>query len=614
MRVRSLSIPLVTVLVLWVVLAVTLVRRPPVNILSWDTFGYHLYLPAVIIHGDPGLRDATWLNEAIETYHSTGTLYQARELEDGRRVMKYSMGMAVLWSPFFIVAHVVAAVTGHPQDGFSAPYQWGLITATLVYLLIGLLEVCAVLRRFFSDKVATATIALLVLGTNLLHQTLLSTGMPHVFLFALLALLVLFSLRWHERHVRRDAVAIGVVLGLLVLSRPTLLVAALIPVLVGMQDLRRPLAHLRSLWPWRGQLLIAFGIMLLVVSPQLFYWKWIVGKWFYMSYNNAGEGLQFLHPYFAEVLFSFRKGWYIYTPLMLVATAGLALVHRFVPALRWSLVLFFALNLYIVASWSCWWYADSFGQRALVESYALMALPLAAVLAWLAARRPLVRIAGVMLLTGFVVLNLFQTWQSSVGLIHTSRMTWPAYKAVFARTERPAGLDDLLLVDRPYTDDRSAPDLTRYRERKLLTMGFDAPSTREDGSMDPFAFIGNGSFRLEPGREFSPAIRIPWERFTNKDHVWAEVSCRVYRAPGSPPPQVSLVTTFEHDGQSYAYKATDVPQEVEDDGWINLTAWYQSPEPRRPDDEFLVYCWLRGGEPALVDEIGVILHEPEWTP
>jgi len=282
--------------------------------------------------------------------------------------------------------------------------------------------------------------------------------------------------------------------------------------------------------------------------------------------------------------------------------------------LRWSLVLFFALNLYIVASWSCWWYADSFGQRALVESYALMAIPLAAALAWLLARRPLVRIAGVMLLVGFVVLNLFQTWQSSVGLIHTSRMTWPAYKAVFARTERPAGLDDLLLVDRPYTDDRSAPDLTRYRERKLLTMGFDAPSTGEDGSIASFAFVGNGSFRLEPGREFSPAIRIPWERFTNKDHVWAEVSCRVYRAPGSPPPQVSLVTTFEHDGQSYAYKATDVPQEVEDDGWINVTAWYQSPEPRRPDDEFLVYCWLRGGEPALVDEIGVNLHEPEWTP
>jgi len=178
---------LVTLLALWCTVVVLVLREPPTNVLSWDTFGYYLYLPATFLHGDPGMLDHGWVQKTLDTYHGSATFYQAQLLPDGRWVMKYPMGLAVLWSPFFAVAYGVAGLTGHAQDGFSAPYQWAIISASLLYMLVGLLALRKVLLHFFPDHITAIVLALLVLGTNYLHQSLYASGMPHVILFTLYA-------------------------------------------------------------------------------------------------------------------------------------------------------------------------------------------------------------------------------------------------------------------------------------------------------------------------------------------------------------------------------------------------------------------------------------------
>ena len=125
---KRISLSLVTALSLWGLLAFVLLKAPPQNILSWDTFGYHLYLPATLIHHDPGLHDPIWVKDAVATYNSSGSLYQISKLpDDDRWVMKYPVGLAMLWSPFFVAGHFAAGMCGAPQDGFSPPYQWALI-------------------------------------------------------------------------------------------------------------------------------------------------------------------------------------------------------------------------------------------------------------------------------------------------------------------------------------------------------------------------------------------------------------------------------------------------------------------------------------------------------
>lgn len=614
---RRISLSLLTALSLWGVLAFVLLKAPPKNILSWDTFGYHLYLPATLIHHDPGLHDPTWVKDAVATYNSSGSLYQISKLpDDDRWVMKYPVGLAMLWSPFFVGGHIVAGITGAPQDGFSPPYQWALMICALVYTLAGLLVLRKLLRAFFTEVITAATLALIIAGTNYFHQAIYSTGMPHVFLFTLGAGVLWHSMQWYRSQRRRDALITGALLGLLVASRPSEIVWVFIPLFIGLAGISSWRQHLRTLYSRRKHLLLMAFAATLMCLPQLIYWKWMTGHWLYMSYNNPGEGFEFLHPHTLEALFSFRKGWYIYTPLMLVATLGIFLVRRYAVEMRWSVIVFFVINLYVVSSWSCWWYADSFSQRALVQSYPLMALLLGAVLCWLKEQRTRWMIHGAAVLLLLVGLNLFQTHQSINGLIHTSRMTWPAYKAVFGTMAAPANFNELLSVERSYTGEEGSPDLSRYKRRKLVAMHFDTVADGSDaGVRDTSAFAGTGAYRLQSGREFSPSWRTAWEELTDCNHVWLEVSCRVQRPLNGSTPLLTLVTTFEHNGHSYAYATRDAKlDEVAPGEWQRLSMWYLSPEVRRPTDPVIIYCWLRDTLPVLVDEMEVVLYEPKVEP
>lgn len=607
---RPARISLYVTLALWGLLAASLLTRPPRNILSWDTFGYHLYLPAIFIHADPGISDVEWVERAVTTYGSTGTLYQISQLPDGRWVNKYPMGMAVLWSPFFLAGHAVAHLTHAPADGFSAPYQWALIAGALVYLFIGLMVLRRVLLHLFPEAITALVLTLIVLGTNYYHQAVFSTGMPHIFLFTLGACVLLYSIRWYASGSLRHAAMLGMLLGLTVLARPSEAVWGAVPLLIGASNWR---AHMARLVAQRTGLLVMACMALVILLPQFVYWKWMTGKWLYMSYNNPGEGFEFLHPYVLEVLFSFRKGWYIYTPLMLVATAGLWYLRRAASDWFWPCVVFFVLNLYIVSSWSCWWYADSFGQRALVQSYPLMAIPLGAVIVRSREWKLPLRIAGLALLMLMIVLDLFQTAQSARGLIHTSRMTWPAYAAVFGKWEAPEGLEKLLLVERAYSNEVAFPAPNQYRGTSLVHLGFESlpDDTTARGYRDTSAYRGTGAFLLTPNRMYSPTWQRPWGELTGADHCWIGASCWVQRPLVGDIPVVALVVQLEHGGHAYGYQArVSRLDTVAPGAWQELFLWYLSPEIRRPSDPVKIYCWLQAGGGALIDEVDVHIFEP----
>ncbi|MEZ4738388.1 MAG: glycosyltransferase family 39 protein [Flavobacteriales bacterium] len=600
---------------LWAFIVAVVLYLPPSNVLSWDVFGYYLYLPATLLHGDLALQDQSWVREVMSTYDSSATFYQAGMLADGRWIIKYPMGLAILLAPFFLLGHLVAIITGAPLDGFSTPYQWAIIAAHLIYALIGMLFLRRVLLRFFSDGIVAWVLVLLVLGTNYMHQAMFALAMPHVMLFTLYAGILWCTIRWHDHHRWRDTLALAVLMGMAILSRPSEVVCVFIPLLYGLTDLREWRAHVAGLFRYRGRIAVVLVILLLIGAPQFFYYKWLTGKFLYLSYNNPGEGMELLHPHIREVLFSFRKGWFIYTPMMAFATGGLFLLRRELPSWSWAVVVYFVVNLYVVSSWSCWWYADSFGQRALVQSYAVMALPLAAVLVWISQRAKVLQRGLMIVLIVLVLLNMFQSYQAIRGIIHSSRMTFEAYCDAFFRTTRSERSEELLLVDRNYWTGQGEPDLSRYNEVPYLHVGFESPDGISKGGnlVDSAAFEGKGCYEITSDEPWTPAVKSTLENLTEHDHVWVKVSCMVrYPQGGSMPAKVALVATFDHNGHSYMWKATTYePSADHNDGWVRMTTWYLTPEVRVPSDNLLIYAWLQEGSRALIDDMTVTLYEPK---
>ena len=160
------------------------------------------------------------------------------------------------------------------------------------------------------------------------------------------------------------------------------------------------------------------------------------------SYNN--EGFFFARPRIIDGLISYRKGLFVYTPILSLAFAGMLRLPRRLREWSWAVAVFTAVDLYVVFCWWCWWYGASFGQRALIEAYAIWAIPMAAMLEWLLSGGRVATVATLNAIAILVCLNFLQAEQYWRGILHWDGMTREAYWSVFLRPRVPANYADLL--------------------------------------------------------------------------------------------------------------------------------------------------------------------------
>ena len=335
--------------------------------LSWDVFGYYLYLPSHFIYADLGLLNQEWLMNLMDSYQPSSTLYQAVKLENGNWVIKYTLGLSLLYSPFFFLAHLIAEPLGYSADGLSLPYQYSITAGGIVYAIIGLIYFAKVLLHFFNQYVASTVIIIIFFGTNYFHLTIYDgTLLSHNFLFTFYAILIYYTIEWYKNNRLKHAIIIGLSIGLITLIRPSEAICILIPLLWCSKNenyFKNKLALLKTYFP---HLLMVLFCSLIVLIPQFLYWKKIAGDYLFYSYTNPGEGLDFLSPHTFDFLFSFRKGWFIYTPIMAFAFAGLFYLYKKNKAIFYATTIFIILDVYISSSWTTWWYAGgSFSSRSL---------------------------------------------------------------------------------------------------------------------------------------------------------------------------------------------------------------------------------------------------------
>jgi len=582
---------------------------PPVNILSWDVFGYYLYLPATFIYHDLSLTDISWVNQLIDQYQTTSTFYQATALPSGGWVMKYSMGMAVLNAPAFFIAHAFSLLAGFKADGFSLPYQYAWAISGLVYTAIGILMLRKVLLLFFNDITIGLLLIIIVLGTNYFQLTAFDGYLSHNYLFTLYTLIVWFTIRWHQQQKWQFALGLGLSMGFAVLARPSELVCILIPILWGIGSAEGFRQKTNLIKPNLWQILLIVGTAILVGFPQLLYWKYSSGHWLFYSYNNAGEGFDFTQPYIKEVLFSFRKGWLVYTPLMVFAIAGFVSLYRKNIAIFWGIIIYFVINLYIVSSWTCWWYAGgSYSQRALLSSYVLLALPLGYFFQGILEQKKAIRILVFSIIGLLLLLNLFQTWQWATGIIDRTRMTREYYFAVFGKTTYSNADRKLLLVDRPADVVEELKNEADYKQRTAAI--FDFENNQDQGILTnkDTVFEGKYSLRLDENHPFSPAFEMPFSEITNKDHAWLRAEVQVFPVTEIKDNMASLVITFQHKGEAYNYRAASISlasYSMKPGQWNKMRMDYLTPEVRSKDDTAKIYFWLQGKTPIFIDNLTV---------
>jgi len=572
-------------------------------VLTWDAMGYYLYLPAHFIYHD--LSRLSFIPDIMREYSPTGSFFQAYPAHNGpagAMVMKYPIGLAILNTPFFWLGHWAAHYWKYPQDGFSAPYQIAISFGSILYSLLGLGLLRRVLLRYVSDAVAALTLALVVLGTNYLQYSAIDGAMSHNPGFTLYAVLLWLTVKWHEHPRRWLAAAIGLNLGLMTIVRPSDMAAALLPMLWGVTSLASGKEKLLALLhERRSHLALLIGFGLLGVMPQLLYWKFASGHFFEYSYEE--QGFSFLKPHTWEVLFSFKKGWLIYTPLMVLPILGLIVLWRRNRALGVPVLLYFLINLWVVSAWDVWWYGGSFGQRALVQSYAVLTLPFAYLLAWLGENkpsRPLLQGVTLLLCALLVNLNIVQHWQYMNGIIDGENMNRRYFSAIFDDVHPTQ--DELNLLD---TKQRLPGSIDNYTRRTLamLTMD-DQPTAPETGITADNGYQSQQSYVCAVVRPYSPTISLRLQDAQLKGGQWVRGSVMVnspYGAWGH-----KLAINLERDGKTILWEAVRLHNTlVISNHWTPIWLNVQLPNDARPGDVLKVFALNENGAPAYLDNIQV---------
>ncbi|MCF8229382.1 MAG: hypothetical protein K9J24_10585 [Bacteroidales bacterium] len=399
------------------------------EIIGGDGRGYYAYLPAVFIHHS---LDFTKIAEIEQSGGSRLTNKHYYLKEGDILINKYTAGTALLILPFFLISWLLAFVFDLGTDGYSTIFHYGVVVAAVFYSWLGLLYTFRLLRRLGMKKMTSfISIALILLGTNLFFYTFLHPGTSHAYSFSMIALFLYFLHKSFMGPKTWDLFLLSVTFGLSVLIRPFNVLAVFL-VFFLIPDRKLLLKKIIQLIYSRWQLFILVLPFILIISIQFIINLIQTGEIFQWTYKH--EGFYFDRPQIINVLFSYRKGLFVYTPLILVSLFGLIPLFRISRKKAMAGILFFLMITYFISSWWNWYYGDSFGMRPYIDYYAFFAVLLAYLLGLFQNKASKYMAALVFICVVF--LNIFQTWQYQNSIIHHAGMNENKYWYVFLKSDK----------------------------------------------------------------------------------------------------------------------------------------------------------------------------------
>ena len=598
-------------IVIAIILSVITLRYPQENIFAYDNYGYYLYLPSTFIQHDLSFSDTSTYKILNEKYNNTPTYYQLMQSPKGGVIIRMYMGMSIILSPAFFIGHSIALLTGMPADGFSSPYQWSVIIFGLYFTLAGLLFARKLLLKYFNDGTTALTLIISYIGTNLFFFITLGNPIPHIYLFNLYIFLICFTIKWHEEQKWLNTFGIAISLGLILAIRPSELIAFFIPVLYMVYDQESVKEKITLIKRHIPQIISIAAIVFTLIFPQFLYWRLQGGEFLISVYTDPGSTMEWTNPKFINTLFSFRKGWFVYSPLTILAIIGIFVSFKKQKHIFLFTFLFIVFNIYII---SCFTSLISYGYRAFLQSYALLLMPLALVVEFCLTKRRMLVVIFVAMVAGFTYLNIIQAYQLRMETIDKSRMTQSAYMAVLGKWNAPKP-ESLLSIERSGFGIDTLNKKELYGSYSLLFNNFEEKDESVIKHLDSIlAFEGKYCLRMDSALTYSPGINIKIRDLKFEDHFWIKSSVEFYSTDSAAFTDGNLVVTVQKNDEAIKYRGINFEKQsltFVSGKWHTLTFDFISPEFLPADAELKVYFWNSGKSTIYIDNLSVDFFSPK---
>ena len=568
------------------------------DIIVYDGKGYYSYLPAVFIY-----QDLQWgfMDMYEKKHYEPQNYFNYAYTIDGRKINKYFCGVAVMQTPFFLTALAGSRIFGIDPDGYTILFQLSVSVAALFYFSLGIYFLSRLLIRMnFSRFIVLSVLLLISFATNLFYYASSEPCMSHVYSFCAVAGFLLYLKLAMDGHQVRHYLKAVFFFGLVCIIRPTngIIILAL-PFFAGswknLSDFFKTTFAQRKIWI--SSMLVLFSVL---GTQVLLIWLQ-TGKLFVWSYEH--ERFYFDKPELFNVLFSYKKGLFIYTPLVFVSLFGffyMARENKFKAAILFTL-LFGAT--YILSCWWLWYYGGSFGMRPFIDYYPFTAILLAILLT-----RPIKLQIKILSWTSCAICLYYthvQTWQYRSGMLHYSEMNQEKYWKIFMSTSFP-------VETHPVTPVRteSETQLKEINNRKIFFNDFDTSKAwgGGNGTATEYANSGTHSIRLDSKKNFSSGVELSLDELGNTSKLWLRVTTAVRMQELSG--DAVMVYCYKHGETQYVWNGTPLKDRCSGTGkWVIVEFLEKLPAPKSTGDKMQVYFFNTTEPPVYLDDVKIEIDE-----
>ena len=356
-----------------------------------DGVGYYAFGRSLLIEHDLDFKK-DWLaantSFRMGRTDANGNIASGQYTSTGHLDNHFSIGPAILWSPFLITAHLAVlsydALGGHVfADGYSKPYVLAMALATALYGFLAIWISFRVARKYLPERWAFWGALGIWFASSLPVYMYFNPSWSHAHSAFMVALFV-----WYWDHTRTARTflqwaLLGLIAGLMMDVYYPNAVLLLFPLLESLANSWKGSPDALSK-PFIGTFLnnVIFAGAALVAFLPTFITKRII----YGSYLNFGySGLwHWSSPALLRVCFSAEHGLFSWTPIAALAVMGMILLRQRDQILALYSISCFAAYLYVIGCYQDWHGLASFGNRFFVSLTVLFVLGLSSFFDWLA--------------------------------------------------------------------------------------------------------------------------------------------------------------------------------------------------------------------------------------